>query len=283
MRPKQWTKNVLVLAAPAAAGVLTQADAAADTALTFVAFCLVSSSVYCLNDTVDAANDRLHHRKKHRPVASGAVSAGQATTLGAALLVVGLALGAAADLGVLGLLALYVALQAAYSFGLKREPVVELAIVASGFVLRTIAGGVATDVPLSSWFLGVAGCSALLVVSAKRLAELQHLGEDASSHRAVLEEYSVVFLQLIVAIFGTLIIVVYFAWAFEADPQTATSREPLPIQLSTIPLVVAVLRYVLIAERGEGGEPEDVVLQHRALQVLGGAWAALFLIGVLGG
>ncbi len=282
LRPRQWPKNVLVFAAPAAADVLTDGSTLLRCCAAAAAFIAVSSGIYCVNDTVDAASDRAHPEKRRRPVASGEVSPRVASVVGGGLILLALVASALLAWELTLVLGVYVAAQLGYSAGLKREPVVELALVASGFVLRMVAGGVTADVPLSSWFLAVAAGGALLVVTGKRLAELMSLGDGAGAHRRVLEHYTLVFLQLVVGICGAVVIVVYALWAF--DPETeARSSAVLAIHLSTVPFLVAVLRYVLEAERGEGGAPEEVLLGHRSLQVLGATWLAMLLIGVTGG
>jgi decaprenyl-phosphate phosphoribosyltransferase len=281
MRPRQWTKSVLVFGAPAAAGVIFTADAFLSCLVAAVAFSLVSSAVYCMNDARDVAEDRLHPKKRKRPVAAGLVSVPQAWALGAVLLVAGLAIGTLAAPLAGAVLALYVASQAAYSFGAKHEPVVELVIVGSGFVLRMVAGGLAAGVALSAWFLTVAAGGALLVVTSKRLAEMKRMGAGAGSHRAVLAHYSEPFLRMLVGICGTIVILGYALWAFGGiqGVTVKTGAATLLLQLSTVPFLTAILRFVLIADKGEGGEPEEVVLQHRALQVMGAVWVLLFLAG----
>lgn len=281
MRPRQWTKSVLVFGAPAAAGIIFTAGPLVSCLLAAVAFCLVASAVYCMNDARDVAEDRLHPTKRRRPVAAGLVSVRQAWTLGAVLLVAGLALGAALNLACGGVLALYVLAQVAYSFGAKAEPVVELVIVASGFVMRMLVGGLAAGVALSAWFLTVAAGGALLVVTSKRLAERKRMGAGAGEHRAVLAHYSEPFLRMLVGICGTIVILGYALWAFGGiqGVTVGTGAATLLLQLSTVPFLTAVLRFVLIADQGEGGEPEEVVLRHRALQVMGAVWVLLFLAG----
>src|SRR5713101_3745292 len=156
-RPKQWTKNVLVVAAPAAAGVLDQRDAVLQTLVAFVGFCLAASGTYFLNDANDAAADRLHPTKRHRPVAAGHLEPRLARIMGGGLIVLALAVTAPVNDGKLtAVIAGYFAVTMSYTLWLKYEPVIDLAAVAAGFVFRAIAGGVATDVPLSNWFLIVA-------------------------------------------------------------------------------------------------------------------------------
>jgi decaprenyl-phosphate phosphoribosyltransferase len=157
VRPRQWIKNVLVFAAPGAAGLSLTVDHVAPVLGAFVAWCLVSSGTYLVNDALDAEADRLHPRKRLRAVASGVISVGLAQVVGLALLVVGAGAPALWGApGVSGLLALYAVITLSYSLWLKEIAIVDLAAVASGFVLRAISGGVAADVPISDWFLIVA-------------------------------------------------------------------------------------------------------------------------------
>ena len=177
MRPRQWVKNLLVFVAPAAAGVLTNPLDLLRSLATFGIFCAVASGVYLLNDAVDAEADRLHPDKRTRPVASGALTSTHAVAAGTLLMALGLVSAwFVARWALVLVVGLYAVISLAYTFRLKREPVIELAAVASGFVLRAIAGGVATRIPLSSWFLAVASFGALFVVTGKRAGEYRRLG-----------------------------------------------------------------------------------------------------------
>ena len=194
-RPKQWIKNVLVFAAPAAAGVLDQRDAFLETCVAFAAFCFASAATYLLNDAADAEADRLHPVKRNRPIAAGHLDPRTARIGAVCLILVALGITAPINDGKLtAVIAGYLAITFAYSTWLKHEAVIDIAAVAAGFVLRAIAGGVATDVPLSDWFLIVAGAGSLFIVTGKRHAEQVELGSDSSEHRSTLGEYSTAFL-----------------------------------------------------------------------------------------
>lgn len=278
-RPKQWVKNVLVVAAPAAAGVLFDATVLGRVAVAFVAFCLVSSGTYLLNDALDVAADRSHPRKRHRPVAAGVVPVGVAKAAAVGGLVAGLAVAwAGAGWRLVLVLGVYVAVMQAYSLALKRVAVIELAIVSSGFVLRAIAGGVATDVPLSTWFLIVTSFAALFIVAGKRHAEVLTLGTGAVGHREALREYPEGFVQYVGAISAAVAVMAYCLWTvFEA-----TSNH-LWFELSIVPFVLAILRYALLAARGEAGAPEDVFAADRTLQILVLLWLISYGGGVYAG
>jgi decaprenyl-phosphate phosphoribosyltransferase len=276
-RPKQWIKNVLVIAAPGAAGVLNEGHALFDTAVAFVCFCLAASGTYYLNDVLDVEADRMHPTKRSRPVASGAVSIALARNAGIVLLAAAVGLSFLARPQLALVVGGYLVLTVLYSVWLKHEAVLDLAAVAAGFVLRTIAGGVAVGVEISPWFLIVAGAGSLFMVTGKRHAELLELGDDATTHRPALEMYSKSFLGYVRAVSSSVAILAYCLWAFEKSENVG---DPLWFELSIVPFVVAILRYALLLEQGRGGAPEELVLSDRTLLVIAAVWAALFAVAV---
>ncbi|MCU1429146.1 MAG: decaprenyl-phosphate phosphoribosyltransferase [Actinomycetia bacterium] len=278
-RPKQWLKNVLVVAAPGAAGVLSHGDALLKTGVAFVCFCLAASGTYYINDALDVEADRLHPKKRFRPIAAGIVPVRAAVVAGVLLLATAVALSFVARWELAAVIAGYLALTVAYSLWLKNEAVIDLAAVAAGFVLRMIAGGVAVGVPISFWFLIVAASGSLFMVTGKRHAELLELGDDAGGHRRSLDVYSLAFLNYVRAVASSVAILAYCLWAFEKSTPVG---QPIWFQLSIVPFVIAVLRYALLLEQGKGGAPEELVLSDRALQIIGVAWVALFAIAVHG-
>jgi decaprenyl-phosphate phosphoribosyltransferase len=282
MRPPQWIKNVLVFMAPAAAGVLGDARTTARVVGAFVLFCLVASGTYLVNDVIDAASDRHHPVKRSRPVASGELR--PSTALGAGAILIALALAGAIALGPWGLAVVigsYAALNMAYSLRLKQEPVVELAVVATAFVLRAVAGGVVADVRLSNWFIVFTSFAALFVVTGKRCAEYSRLGQDRGAHRAVLDEYSESFLKSTLTIAATVSVASYCLWAFDRTGLLAhAGHHTVWIELTVIPLVLAVLHILRLLDAGKGGEPEQLVLRDHVLQGYVLAWAVLMGIGL---
>ena len=233
---------------------------------------MVSASVYLVNDVLDADNDRQHPVKSRRPVAAGELSARVAVVAAVVLALgaVGLSLLVTWHLTIVILL--YVTSSLAYSLGVKREPVFDLALVAAGFLLRAIAGGVAAGVPLSEWFLLVASFGSLFMVSGKRYA-------DVLQSKAAPEEgwevvgYSASYLRFVWGLAATATIIGYALWAFQVG---ASRGETGLAQASVVPFVLAVLRYAVDIDRGAAGAPEDVVLADRWLLVLGLAWLILF-------
>ena len=274
-RPKQWIKNVLVLAAPAAGGVLFQPAVLARAAVAFACFCLVASGTYLLNDALDVDADRQHPRKRHRPIAAGIVPVAVAKVAAAALLVAGIVVAVVlADWRLAVVFIVYVAVMQGYSLGLKHVAVIEMAIVSSGFVLRAIAGGVAANVEISTWFLIVTSFAALFIVAGKRHAEVMTLGLGAANHRESLREYPEGFVQYVAAVSAAVAIMAYCLWSLiEADPNR------IWFELSIVPFVLAILRYGLVAARGEAGAPEDVFAHDRTLQILGLLWLVIFGVG----
>ncbi len=275
LRPKQWTKNLLVLAAPGAAGVLFTLRALPREAVAFVAFCLVASAGYLLNDVTDVPYDRLHPDKRHRPVASGELSSRAAIAGACALAAAGLTL--SAELGAPFLIAVagYVVVTTAYSLGLKRIAVVDLLLVASCYVLRAVAGGVAVSVPLSEWFLILTTSGALAVVAGKRAADLTANGGGAAG--GMRAEYTESFLRSVWLLAGGVALVAYCLWAFNVPHKIDGIAWS---EVSILPFALAFLRYVYVMDLGGAGVPEDVVGHDRVIQLAVLVWAAIYAWGV---
>ena len=278
-RPKQWAKNVLVFAAPGAAGVLDNGPILGKALIAFASFCLVASGTYFWNDILDVEADRLHPTKSRRPIASGAVPLAPARIVGTAMLVGGVGLMfATGRWQPAAIVALYAATTLAYSIRLKHVAVIDLVTVASGFVLRAIAGGLAVDVPLRKWFLLCTTFGSLFIVTGKRYAEIREMGEHAPTTRAALSDYSASYLRQVLSISVGATIVSYCVWAFETAELSDTHFHFY--ELSIVPMLVALLRYLLILEQGHGGAPEEVFLADRPLQVFGLIWMVVFGLGV---
>ena len=276
-RPKQWAKNVLVFAAPGAAGVLSHGDVLVDTLLAFVAFCLAASGTYYLNDAADVEADRRHPTKRRRPIAAGEVPLRLAVVAGVILLVAGMGVALIVRWELLAVIAVYVGLTGSYTVWLKHVAVIDIAVVASGFIMRAIAGGVATHLPISQWFLIVASFGSLFVVAGKRYGEHREMGDDRADTRSTLGLYTLPYLRYVWMIASGVAITAYCLWAFEQS----AGRSGLPwFELSIIPFVIALLRYALLLETGHGSAPEDVILGDRTLQAVGVVWVALFACAV---
>jgi decaprenyl-phosphate phosphoribosyltransferase len=283
MRPHQWTKNVLVVAVPLASGKLFEPDVLLATFGAFVVFCLAASATYLINDTVDVESDRAHPTKRNRPIASGALPPSVAVVAAIVLFGASVALGSWINPGLGAVAAAYIIVTLAYSLRLKHEPVVELVFVSLGFLLRAIAGGVATGIPISSWFLIVAGFGSLFMATGKRSSELDLVlasdTTDRASTRRVLAGYTPTYLRFVWGLAATVTVSAYCLWAFEV----AAIESAVPwAEISIIPFVLAILRYAVDIDSHSAGAPDEVVLSDRVLVVLGVMWVVTFALGALG-
>ncbi|HEY4894782.1 MAG TPA: decaprenyl-phosphate phosphoribosyltransferase [Solirubrobacteraceae bacterium] len=272
-RPRQWSKNLLVLAAPAAAGVLGRPLVAAQVAGTFVVLCLISSATYLINDVRDREQDRMHPTKRLRPIAAGELASSTAVRIAVLLAVLGVA-GAVAIRPTLGLVAVgYLLLTGSYSMWLRRVFVLDILVIAAGFVLRALAGGVATDIYLSRWFVLVTASCAVFLVAAKRFAELREQGSRGTG-RPSLRRYSVAGLHLMMLASASAASAAYVGWAFTRPAHHVWYG------LSIVPLLAWLLRYSVLIGSGAGQAPEELILRDRTLLLLSVAWGVLFLGGV---
>lgn len=277
LRPEQWLKNLLLLAAPFAAEALVDVGHVARLAVGIVAFSLAASSGYILNDCVDAERDRLHPNKRHRPVASGALP--KPVALGLAVLIGVASLATAAWLGwsFAAVIALYVLVTSAYSSVLKHIPIVDVVAVATGFLLRGIAGAAALRLPVSAPFLLVISFAALFLVVGKRLGDVTVLGSNGGQHRSTLNAYTPPFVAQLLAVSSTGTLVTYAMWAFSL--QTGEAGIPW-LSLSVLPFAIGVLRAVQLILLGEGADPADL-LTDLGLCAAAGATGALLAAGLI--
>ena len=280
LRPKQWAKNGMVFLAllfsvnqywspndlSTAARMLLQGAA------TFVCFSLLASSVYLLNDLQDAPQDRLHPRKRYRPIAAGKVppslAAGTAVVLGAASLAGSYLVSPALLAVTLG----YAVLMAGYSYGLKNLVIIDVFIIALGFVARAAGGAVAIGVPISPWLYICTILGALFLALEKRRNELTTLKDDAAGHRRNLEEYSPELVDQMIGVVTSSTVIAYSLYTFTADGLPSNHAMML-----TVPLVLyGVFRYLfLVHQRNQGGSPEDVLYSDRPLLACIVLWIAV--------
>jgi decaprenyl-phosphate phosphoribosyltransferase len=278
-RPRQWVKNLLVTAAPfaaLAAGKRLEPGMLGSIGIAFAAFCIVSSGVYFVNDARDAPLDRQHPKKRFRPVAAGIVPPWLAYTIGVVLLGVAIALGGLAGSQLQIVLAVYAAISMAYCFFLKDQPVIDLAVIAGGFLLRAMAGGLAAHLQLSDWFLLVASFGSLFIAAGKRYSEAKTIGEGEAKTRKSLAKYTVSYLRFVWGLAAAVAVTGYALWAFQ---MRAASGDVWPA-LSVAPFVLALLRYAVDIDSGAAGSPEDIVLHDRVLQSLGVLWVLLLALGL---
>lgn len=284
LRPRQWVKSFLVLGAPLASGRMLEHHVLLGSLVGLVLFCAAASAIYLVNDVRDAERDRLHPTKRFRPVASGELSARTAMLVAAPLGIGAVVLGFlwAVPLG-LTLLA-YLGVQLAYAYGLKDQPALDLAAVSAGFLLRAVAGGTATGLPLSPWFLLVAAFASLFMVAGKRYSEIRRLGAEAGTRRS-LQHYSESYLRFIWTMAAGVSVVVYSLWAlngFHASTGVglgAVAWGPL----SVAPFVLGLLRYAADIDQGRAESPEDIALTDRHLQVVGLVWLVMLVLHAVSG
>ena len=275
MRPLQWSKNSLVFAALLFDKRVFQWDALWHTLAAAMVFSAVSSAIYLVNDVRDLHQDRLHPKKRNRPIAAGEVSPGQAMRVAVALLTVGLITAVAVRPEFAIVIVTYIALMLAYSYGLKRMVILDVFAIAAGFVLRAVGGAVAISVPASPWLYVCTALGALFIGFGKRRNEIVTLEAAAGHHRANLEEYSLPMLDQIIAIVSAAMLIAYSLYTFDA----ANVPDSHAMML-TIPFVAyGLFRYLyLIYRRGEGGSPEVLLIKDPGLISCIAGWVATSLI-----
>jgi 4-hydroxybenzoate polyprenyltransferase len=271
MRPRQWTKNVFIFAALVFDKQLFVVDSLLRTIAGFALFCLISSSVYIFNDLADIEADRKHPEKKKRPIPSGQLSVSAAWAAGILLVAITLGLGYLLAPAFTGVVGLYFLINLAYSKWLKHIPIVDVLILAAGFVLRVGAGVTLIHVErFSPWLYVVMTLLSLFLGFGKRRAELALLTHGAGSHRKVLDGYTIPLLDQYIMIVSGTTIVAYSLYTFSAPNVPANHTMML-----TIPFVVyTIFRYLyLINVEDEGGAPEEILLTDRPFQIAMVLWA----------
>lgn len=283
MRPKQWVKNVLVVAAPAAAGgeALFHSRVLLDVLIAFIAFCLAASSIYLINDARDVDADRAHPTKRFRPIAAGVLPVNLAYVQAVVLILaaLGLSLLSTSGWNLTIVVAVYIALQLGYCFGWKHQPVIDIALVSSGFMLRAMAGGVAAGIVLSQWFLLVAAFGSLFMAAGKRYAELKLAMRSGAKIRKSLESYTPTYLRFVWTLAATAVVLSYALWGFDLS-QTVVGTQAVWYQISMVPFTIAILRYAADVDRGEGGAPDEIALRDRTLQALAVLWIVCVAMAV---
>ncbi len=282
IRPRQWVKNLLVFAAPLASlggeASYDYLDVLYKVSIAFVAFCMAASAIYLINDARDVDADREHPTKRHRPIAAGVLPVGMAYGIAVALAVGSLAISAWLTPHLAAVMAVYLVIQLAYCFGLKHQAVLDICIVSSGFLIRAIAGGVAAGIPLSQWFLLVMAFGSLFMAAGKRYAELQLAERTGAKIRRSLESYTSTYLTFVWTLSATAVVVCYGLWAFERDGNAGSW-----FVVSMIPFTVAILRYAVDVDGGLAGEPEEIALRDRVLQMLALLWIGTVVAAVIFG
>ena len=277
LRPGQWTKNAFVFAALIFALKVFDVPLLLRTIAAFVVFCFLSGAVYLLNDVRDYAEDRVHPKKSKRPIASGRLSRGTGL---AASAVFGLgSLAAALLLGLPFFLAAaaYALLQAAYSLKLKHVVILDVFLVAAGFVLRVVAGGLVIGVPLSHWLLICTTLLALFIALSKRRHEIVLLEGEAANHRPILKEYSAYLLDQMISVVTASTVIAYCLYTVSPD---TVAKFGTPNLIFTMPFVLyGIFRYLyLVHKKGQGGSPEEMILRDRPLLLAIVLWIAAAMV-----
>jgi 4-hydroxybenzoate polyprenyltransferase len=273
LRPQQWTKNLFVFAALVFSLKVFETEPFLRTAAAFAVFCVLSGAFYLLNDVRDIESDRIHPKKSKRPIASGRLSP-RVALAAFAVLCLG-SLGAGVFLGWPFFLAAaaYAILQFAYSLKLKNVVILDVFLIAAGFVVRVVAGGLVISVPLSHWLLICMTLLALFIALSKRRHELVLLEDEAASHRPILKEYSAYLLDQMISVVTASTVIAYCLYT--VSPETIAKFET-PNLIFTIPFVLyGIFRYLyLVHIKGQGGSPEEMVLRDRPLLLAVVLWIA---------
>lgn len=275
MRPKQWAKNGVLFAALVFDRQLTNLLSFERTFAGFIIFCLLSSAVYIINDILDIESDRAHPQKKNRPIPSGALPVGIAIVFAFLLLLIAFPAAYLLAPGFAVICALYFFMNLAYSKWLKHVPLLDVLIIAAGFVLRVAGGVMLIQVErFSPWLYVVMTLGALYIGFGKRRAELSLLAGDASNHRRVLEGYTIPLLDQLITIVSSTTIVAYSLYTFSA-PNLPTNHS----MMLTIPFVLyGIFRYLyLVQVKNSGGAPEEMLFSDRPLQITIVLWGAAVL------
>lgn len=276
IRPLHWVKNAFVLAGVIFGHAWDDRGTLTAALLVTAAFCLASSAAYAFNDCLDAEQDRDHPDKRDRPVARGAVSEREAHAIAAILTVASLALAFHVGPVAGAIVAVYLVLNLGYTLGLKRVPVVDVFVIASGFMLRLLAGTSGIEVEPSQWLLACGFLLTLFLGFAKRRAELSRLAEDAAQHRAVLEAYTVEFLDKAILVCATGMIVSYALYTVSADTAALHGTAQLIVTLPWV--LLGTFRYLFrLHFRGGGGDPAEEVLRDPILALSGLGWIGTVL------
>jgi len=280
LRPHQWVKNAFVLAGLLFGRAWRDPAMVEAALLATAAFCLASGAVYAFNDARDAAQDREHPRKRRRPVARGAVSPRAASVFAALVAAASIAIAAVAGGKAAALVGAYLALSAAYTLRLKHVPVLDVVAIAGGFMLRLLAGTLGIGIPPSSWLIACGFLLTLFLGFAKRRAEMVRLEAGAGQHRAVLEAYSIAFLDRAIAACAAGMLLAYAWYTLSADTARVQGTRWLVL---TVPWVaIGTLRYLhRLRHRGGGGDPAEELLRDPVLAgaVAGWVGTVLWLIG----
>lgn len=274
LRPVQWLKNLMLLFPPFLGGTLFQDDFLIRITLPLASFCLASSATYIINDLADCSADKAHPVKKFRPLSSGDASFAASLWLTGTILVASIFLAASVSGTFLGLLLGYLAVSTLYSFCLKNYALIDLFCIASGFIIRLLAGGEAFGVIISEWLFLTVFLLALFLSTGKRYGEKRFLGKQAGHHRKALSAYPDGFLDGLLFMTGSAVLVTYTMYVISRHSS---------LLLSSVPLCCfGLMRYIMRVQSGKGGDPTESLIRDLPLLVVGLSWAVLVGLGIYG-
>lgn len=280
IRPKQWLKNIFVLLPVFFSGMLFKTDNLLPSLIAFLAFCFAASAIYCLNDMVDAGDDRRHPVKCNRPVASGEVSYRTATIILAALVVLSalcISLLRQRMLQVGLIIAVYTTLNVLYCIWLKRHAIIDVCIIASGFVLRVLAGGMAADVIVSKWLVLMTFLLTLFMSFAKRRDDVLRMNETGEVPRKNTIRYNLTFINGAITITASVTLVCYIMYTVSTEIVSHFNTDYL--YLTSIFVLVGLLRYIqLTVVDKKSGDPTKIMIQDRFMQAIALLWALSFAV-----
>lgn len=277
LRPTQWTKNLFIFAPLVFAMDFFKPDRWLRTGAGFAIFCLFSGSIYLVNDVFDLEEDKRHPKKSQRPLASGRMAKSEAVLAAAVLAVLSLALAFVLNRNFFIVCLVYGILQLAYSLKLKHVVILDVFLIAAGFVLRVVAGGLVIDVPLSSWLLICTMLLALFLAMSKRRHELVLLEGNASSHRPILKEYSAYLLDQMIGVVTASTVIAYCLYTVSEETAAKFGTKNL---IFTTPFVLyGIFRYLyLVHQKGKGGSPEELVIKDKPLLLDIVLWIAAVIV-----
>jgi len=278
-RPTQWIKNVVVFAGPAGALQLFTADGFLRSLMACSAFCLAASATYAINDAVDRVADAIHPIKRIRPVARGAISPAAAFAVGAFLLVLGVALAwMATNSKVAIVVVAYFLMSLSYSFGLKRRMILDVIIIATGFVLRAWAGSLAVGVVTSEWLVACVFTLCLFLGFGKRRCEIAMIGntEEAGRHRRTLLKYTPDLLNHLITVSAGIAIMTFLLYTLDSSSVVPFHKEHLFYSLPVV--VYGIFRFAMLSEAGHFSGPTEIVLKDKAMLATIVVWAVIALL-----
>ncbi|MHC5111254.1 MAG: decaprenyl-phosphate phosphoribosyltransferase [Planctomycetota bacterium] len=278
-RPAQWIKNVVIFAGPAAGLRLFSVDGFYRSLIAFCSFCLVASATYAINDCLDREADMKHPTKRHRPIARGVIAPGTAIVIGILLFLVGVAIAALMVNPSVALVAtIYFVLTVAYSLGLKRRVILDVIVIATGFVLRAWAGSLSVGVATSEWLIACIFTLCLFMGFGKRRCELVMMNnvEEAGRHRHTLLRYTPDLLNHLITVSAGIAIMTFLLYTLDATSTSVIHKEQL---FFTLPIVIyGIFRYAMLSELGQYSGPTEIVLKDKAMLVTILAWAVAALV-----